>query len=107
MTGTYCVACPGHDLYSLFPELQRQADIQMSTLQMLRVDPRQPIKLPGAVMSDLSLVRYEGYSALPASLALADRLAHERPHHLAQGVHLIVVQSADGSLVVGDSHVYG
>ena len=26
--------------------------------------------------------------------------------HLANGVHLIVVQSADGSLVVGDSHHY-
>lgn len=107
ITGTYCVACPGHDLYSLFPELQREADIQMSTLQMLRVDPGQPIKLPGAVMSDLSLVRYDGYTALPESSALADRIALEQPQHLAQGVHLIVVQSADGSLVVGDSHVYG
>jgi hypothetical protein len=31
----------------------------------------------------------------------------EQAEHLAQGIHLIVVQSADGSLVVGDSHVYG
>ena len=31
----------------------------------------------------------------------------ERPEHLAHGVHLIAVQSADGSLVVGDSHHYG
>ena len=34
------------------------------------------------------------------------RLAAEQPRHLAHGVHLIVVQSADGSLVVGDSHHY-
>ena len=31
----------------------------------------------------------------------------EQPEHLANGVHLIAVQSADGSLVVGDSHHYG
>jgi hypothetical protein len=28
-------------------------------------------------------------------------------NHIEAGVHLIVVQNADGSLVVGDSHVYG
>ena len=35
-----------------------------------------------------------------------ERLQAEQPEHLAHGVHLIVVQSADGSLVVGDSHHY-
>src|SRR6202012_3620374 len=42
----------------------------------------------------------------PKARALAARLAAEQPAHLANGVHLIVVQSADGSLVVGDSHHY-
>ncbi len=103
-TATYCIACPGHDLYGLFPQLQ--VGIQMSTLQMLRIMPSERIALPGAVMSDLSLVRYEGYSALPEAQALLHRIQHEQPDHLSEGVHLIVVQSADGSLVVGDSHVY-
>jgi glycine/D-amino acid oxidase-like deaminating enzyme len=31
----------------------------------------------------------------------------EAPQELAHGIHLIVVQSQDGSLVVGDSHHYG
>ena len=31
----------------------------------------------------------------------------EQGEHLADGVHLIAVQSEDGSLVVGDSHHYG
>jgi hypothetical protein len=34
-------------------------------------------------------------------------LQAEQSSHLAAGVHLIAVQSGDGSLVVGDSHVYG
>jgi glycine/D-amino acid oxidase-like deaminating enzyme len=57
-------------------------------------------------MSDLGLVRYLGYAALPQARALRDRLMSEQPDHLANGIHLIVVASADGSLVVGDSHHY-
>jgi glycine/D-amino acid oxidase-like deaminating enzyme len=34
-------------------------------------------------------------------------LLREQREHLRHGIHLIVVQSADGSLVVGDSHHYG
>jgi hypothetical protein len=64
-------------------------------------------RLPAGVMSDLGLVRYAGYAALPQAQALRRRLEAEQPRHLANGVHLIAVQSADGSLVVGDSHHYG
>ncbi|HMA49737.1 MAG TPA: FAD-dependent oxidoreductase, partial [Magnetospirillaceae bacterium] len=62
--------------------------------------------LPAAVMGDLSLVRYEGYAAQPGAAALGKVLAAEAGDALAHGIHLIVVQSADGSLVVGDSHHY-
>lgn len=34
-------------------------------------------------------------------------MEREESESLAHGIHLIVVQSADGSLVVGDSHHYG
>ncbi len=57
-------------------------------------------------MSDLGLVRYLGYAELPQAAALKARLTAEQGAHLANGVHLIVVRSADGSLVVGDSHHY-
>jgi hypothetical protein len=72
---------------------------------MLRLaDPG--FKLPAAFMSDLSLARYLGFAELKAAAALKARLHIEQPHHLQHGVHLIVVQSADGSLIVGDSHEY-
>ena len=57
-------------------------------------------------MSDLGMVRYLGYAELPAAAALRERLLAEQGEHLRHGVHLIVVRSADGSLVVGDSHHY-
>jgi glycine/D-amino acid oxidase-like deaminating enzyme len=72
---------------------------------MLKVMPGEPMpRLDAAVMSDLSLARYLGYAALPEAEALARRLEREEAAKLAQGIHLIAVQGADGGLVVGDSH---
>ena len=61
---------------------------------------------PAPVMSDLSLARYLGYAALPEAATLHARLEQDARTALDHGIHLIVVQSADGSLIVGDSHHY-
>jgi hypothetical protein len=57
-------------------------------------------------MSDLGLGRYLGYADLPEAEPLKKRLDAEMAAHRENGIHLIVTQSADGSLVVGDSHHY-
>jgi FAD dependent oxidoreductase TIGR03364 len=103
-----CIVCPGDDFLTLFPERIGAYGLTRCKLHMLRLAP-QPAgwRLPGAVMSDLGLVRYLGYAELPEAAALRVRLEREQPEALRHGVHLIVVQSADGSLVVGDSHHYG
>lgn len=99
------VVCPGDDLSSLYPDVIAAQSVTRCILQMLRLEPP-GFRLPGAVMSDLSLVRYRGYADLPQSEPLLDRLQTEQAQHLANGIHLIAVQSGDGSLVVGDSHHY-
>jgi len=97
--------CPGDDMTSLFPDQIAAHGVTRCKLQMLRLaDPG--FRLSAGVMSDLGLARYAGYAALPEAAALRARLKLEQPGHLKHGVHLIVVQSADGSLVVGDSHHY-
>ncbi|OYU69385.1 MAG: TIGR03364 family FAD-dependent oxidoreductase [Alphaproteobacteria bacterium PA2] len=100
------VVCPGDDLTSLFPDRLAANGVTRCKLQMLRL-ASPGFTLAGGVMSDLGLVRYSGYADLPEAAALKARLEKEQAGHLANGVHLIVVQSADGSLVVGDSHHYG
>ena len=98
--------CPGDDLVSLFGARIAAHGVTRCKLQMLRLaDPG--FRLSAAVMSDLGLARYAGYAVLPEAEALRVRLRTEQPGQLEQGVHLIVVQSEDGSLVVGDSHHYG
>src|SRR5271154_5179552 len=73
---------------------------------MLRLAPQSFDENLPAVMSDLGMIRYLGYSELPAAEALLKRLQAEQGEHIANGVHLIVVRSADNSLVAGDSHHY-
>ena len=103
-----CIVCPGDDFLALFPDRLAAYGLTRCKLHMLRItaDAGHP-SFTGAVMSDLSLVRYLGYAELPEAAPLRQRLEREQPDHLANGVHLIAVQSADGSLVVGDSHHYG
>ena len=99
------VVCPGDYIFSLYPKRIAGYGVSRCKLQMLRLaDPG--FRLPGALMSDLGLLRYAGYSALAESAPLRARLEAEQGEHLKHGIHLIVVQSADGSLIVGDSHHY-
>lgn len=103
----HIVVCPGDDLLTLYPDVIARLGITRCRLHMLKVTPPEGFRLPCAVMSDLSLVRYLGYSELPEAAALADRLQAEQPQALENGIHLIAVQGADGGLIVGDSHHYG
>ncbi|HEX4270858.1 MAG TPA: FAD-dependent oxidoreductase, partial [Rhizomicrobium sp.] len=99
------VVCPGDDFVTLYPERIAGYGLRKCRLSMLKLaDPG--FRLPSALMSDLSLARYRGYAALSEARALDAKLRAEQPIHFENGVHLIVVQGADGGLVVGDSHHY-
>jgi FAD dependent oxidoreductase TIGR03364 len=100
------VVCPGTDLVSLFGDVIARRQATLCKLHMLRV-AAPAFALPGAVMSDLGLVRYLGYAECRSLPTLRARLEAEQQAELDNGIHLIAVQSKDGSLVVGDSHHYG
>jgi FAD dependent oxidoreductase TIGR03364 len=98
------VVCPGTELTGVAAPALAHHRLGLTRLQMMRVRPEPGFTLGAGVMGDLSLVRYGGYAALPEAAALRARLEREEAPSLAAGIHLIVVQSADGTLVVGDSH---
>jgi len=99
------VVCPGDDLATLYPERIAAYRLRRCRLSMLKLtDPG--FRLPGVVMSDLSLARYRGYADLPEAAALTVRLRDEYAAAFKHGVHLIVAQGSDGGLIVGDSHHY-
>ena len=99
------VVCPGDDFVTLFGDRIAAHALRRCRLSMLKLaDPG--LRLPSALMSDLSLARYRGYADLPEARALEARLRAELPSSFDHGVHLIVAQGADGGLIVGDSHHY-
>jgi FAD dependent oxidoreductase TIGR03364 len=100
------IVCPGDDYTALFPERIAAYGVTRCKLQMMRVRPAAPVALKTAIMSDLGLGRYLGYAELPEAGPLKRRLDAEMAAQRENGIHLIVTQSADGSLVVGDSHHY-
>ncbi|MDY8109905.1 TIGR03364 family FAD-dependent oxidoreductase [Fulvimarina sp. 2208YS6-2-32] len=100
------IVCPGDDTSTLFPDRIAAYGVTRCKLQMMRIEPASAVELKTAVMSDLGLARYRGYADLTEASALKARLDEERRDARKNGVHLIVTQSADGSLVVGDSHHY-
>lgn len=106
LQGDAIVVCPGDDWASLYPEIYAEEAITRCKLQMLRL-AAPGWRLPAPVMGDLSMVRYLGYAELPEASAIKARLEQEEAEALGWGIHLIAVQSADGTLVVGDSHEYG
>ncbi len=101
------VVCPGDDFHTLYADRIAAYGLTRCKLHMMRLKPAAyDARLP-VVMSDLGLARYLGYAELPQAAALLARLEAEQAAQLQHGVHLIVARSADGSLVVGDSHHYG
>jgi len=105
VSATAVVVCPGDELETLYPEHMRAARVSRCTLRMMRLDSP-GFTLPGTLMSDQSMIRYGGFAELPEAAALRQRLQSEQPEYLQNGIHLLIAQSADGSLVVGDSHHY-
>jgi FAD dependent oxidoreductase TIGR03364 len=99
------VVCPGDDFVTLYPDRIAAYNVRRCRLTMLKL-AGEGLHLPGALMSDLGLVRYRGYGALPEARALEAKLRAEQPRHFANGVHLILAQGTDGDLIVGDSHHY-
>jgi D-hydroxyproline dehydrogenase subunit beta len=100
------VVCPGDDLTALHADRLARYGLTRCKLQMLRVRPERFDERLPVVMSDLGMIRYLGYSELPAAKTLRARLEAEQGAHIDAGVHLIVVRGADGLLVIGDSHHY-
>ncbi len=101
------VIAAGDEMRMLFPGELAAAQLARCRLQMMRTVPQPAGFDLGAIfVSDLTLCHYPAFRDCPSSARLRARLEAELPCHREWGVHVIVAQHPDGSLVVGDSHEY-
>ncbi|MFC8045793.1 TIGR03364 family FAD-dependent oxidoreductase [Nocardia sp. NPDC057353] len=103
LTAAAIVVAVNHDVDRLFPE---QSDgLLRCRLHMLRATVRLPRPLPGPLFTGWSLLRYSGFAGLAGTDALRDRLRRDHPAEVAADLHLMVTPQADGSLIIGDTHI--
>lgn len=99
--------CQGSAAAKLFPESFANAGLVDCKLQMMRSEALDRDMGP-MLATALTLRHYESFRAAGSSLeAYEKRVATERPHLDAHGIHVMISQDSQGRLVLGDSHVYG
>lgn len=98
------VVCCGRDAQFLFPELLVQSDLQLCKLQMLATYPLPQVRLPGSVLTGLSIRRYHAFQSCPSFAQLQAEPVDPELRHW--GIHILFKQALDGSIIIGDTHEY-
>ncbi|TQS42063.1 TIGR03364 family FAD-dependent oxidoreductase [Cryptosporangium phraense] len=105
--GSAVVVATGHDTDRLFPGLTEPIALRRCVLHMLRVEAPGGVRFDPAVLTGLSLLRYDGFAACPSAASIRARFAAERPDLLDAQVNLMFTQRPTGELTIGDTHSYG
>lgn len=99
------IVCSGTEFNLLFPDTYRQSDLVMVKLQMMRLKPQRSIKLPGNILTGLTIRQYDSFRECPSFRTIKEK---EGPFtfHKKWDIHLLFKQEEDGSIIAGDSHEY-
>jgi FAD dependent oxidoreductase TIGR03364 len=102
--GDRVIICSGAEYRTLFPDLLRDSGLRLCKLQMMQTVPLPGLRLAHALLSGWSIRRYPGFAACPSHARLQEEPMDE--YLRAHGIHVLCKQTADGSVVLGDSHEY-
>ncbi|MDJ1137682.1 TIGR03364 family FAD-dependent oxidoreductase [Streptomyces iconiensis] len=99
--------CSGNDFATLYPDVFATSGLLRCKLQMMRTRV-QPggWQLGPMLCGGLTLLHYAAFEGLAAQAALRARLDTQLPYEREHGVHVLLSQTADGRLTIGDSHAY-
>jgi FAD dependent oxidoreductase TIGR03364 len=102
------IICSGEDFETLFPGHYAASGITRCKLQMLRTAP-QPDgwELGPSLAAGLTLRFYPSFGVCQSLDALRKRFEAEMAEYERWEIHVLVSQTADGALTIGDSHEYG
>jgi len=98
--GDVAIVCPGADHTSLFKDQLDTAPIRRVRLQMMSTAPLDEV-LTTSIADGDSMRYYPGYE-VPA----LENLPPQHPIASSNHMQLLMVQRADGSLTIGDTHEY-
>lgn len=100
----HCFICSGREFKLLFPEVFATSGLIVSKLNMMATYPQQHTVLPGNILTGLTIRRYESFTACDSYQQLD---AADVPQDCVDyGIHILFKQRVDGSVIIGDSHLY-
>ena len=99
------IICNGSDFKTLYPQMFAASDLEISKLQMMQTKPQGNYRIPGSVLTGLSIRRYEAFAECPSYLKIKANEALDSQEK-KWGVHILFKQAMDGSVIIGDSHEY-
>ena len=99
------IVCGGSDVESIYPGLLREQGIRRCKLQMLATAPHSA-RIGPFLAGGLTLRHYGNFAACPALDAVKRRVADADPELDRFGIHVMIAQNQNGSLILGDSHEY-
>jgi len=97
--------CSGTEFNTLFPQLFEAVPIELVKLQMLRLAPQKQTKIPGNILTGLSIRRYESFRECPSYKKIKSQ-EPEDSFYKKWSIHILFKQESDGSIILGDSHEY-
>lgn len=104
--GRNMIFAVGHDVDRLFPDIAAEWNVERCRLQMLEVAPPGDVVIDAAVLTGLSMLRYDGLAAMPSAAAVRARMKADSPELLDAVMNLMLTQRPDGAIVLGDTHHY-
>ncbi len=99
------IVCTGSDYQNIYPELYANSDLEVTKLQMMLTAPQKGQKLPGSILTGLSIRRYESFTECPSYTPIKSK-EPEGALSKKWGIHILFKQALDGSVILGDSHSY-
>ena len=99
------IICSGSEFQHLFPAIFAESDLEISKLQMMQPVPQSQVKIPGNILTGLSIRRYESFRECPSYEVIKGREESDT-FWKYWGIHILFKQSQDGSVIIGDSHEY-
>ena len=101
------IVAGGDDFQTLFPDCFSDAGLTRCKLQMMRTAP-QPNgwRLGPSLAFGLTFKHYPTFQVCSTLQALKDRIARETPEFDRWGIHVMLSQTSQGELTLGDSHEY-
>lgn len=106
-TADRVLVCVGHDIDYLYPAIADEYEIQRCALQMAQAPAPSGWDVDSAVLTGTSMTRYDGFTTMPAADDLRREIQGHSPELIDMVANVMFTRLPDGTLLLGDSHIYG